>query len=212
MRRSISPKRSPIDVPKFLEAPRPARWVANKKAAVVIAVRSGLLSASEACDRYLLSVDELTRWEAAFESEGRVGLHLKRRAGMAERQRTGVNPHYSSVSGVPAKLRRSITSRAHAPRVNSLTPKEHAILQSLSRKKGAVVEKGKLLDDLYGGSNVPDVKIIDVFICKLRQKLARELGGDNCIETVWGRGYRLCSLIGSSSESVFLGEIETVIK
>jgi DNA-binding winged helix-turn-helix (wHTH) protein len=211
MRRSNSSKRSPIDVPKFLEGPRPARWVANKKAAVVIAVRSGLLSTSEACDRYLLSVDELTRWEVAFESEGRVGLHLKRWAGTAERQRPGFTPHYS-VSGVPAKLQRSITSRAHAPRVNSLTPKEHAILESLSRKKGAVVEKGILFDHLYYGSNVPDVKIIDVFICNLRQKLARELGSNNYIETVWGRGYRLCSLIDSSSESALSGEIGTVIK
>jgi hypothetical protein len=211
MRRSNSPKRSPIDVPKFLEAPRPARWVANKKAAVVIAVRSGLLSATEACDRYLLSIDELTRWVAAFESEGRVGLHLKRCAGTAEPQRTGVAAHHS-VLGVPAQLRRSITSRAHARRANSLTPKEHAILESLKREKGAVVEKVTLLDRLYGSSNVPDVKIIDVFICKLRQKLARELGNNNCIETVWGRGYRLCSLIDPSSESALSGEIGAGIK
>jgi two-component system cell cycle response regulator CtrA len=37
----------------------------------------------------------------------------------------------------------------------------------------------------------PEVKIIDVFICKLRKKLADAAGGDNYIETVWGRGYVL---------------------
>ncbi len=37
----------------------------------------------------------------------------------------------------------------------------------------------------------PELKIIDVFVCKLRKKLASATGGDNYIETVWGRGYVL---------------------
>jgi two-component system cell cycle response regulator CtrA len=37
----------------------------------------------------------------------------------------------------------------------------------------------------------PELKIIDVFICKLRKKLAEATGGANYIETVWGRGYVL---------------------
>jgi two-component system cell cycle response regulator CtrA len=37
----------------------------------------------------------------------------------------------------------------------------------------------------------PELKIIDVFICKLRRKLANASGGQNYIETIWGRGYVL---------------------
>ena len=47
------------------------------------------------------------------------------------------------------------------------------------------------LNHLYGGLDEPEVKIIDVFICKLRKKLAGASGGQNYIETVWGRGYAL---------------------
>jgi two-component system, cell cycle response regulator CtrA len=47
------------------------------------------------------------------------------------------------------------------------------------------------LNNLYGGIYEPELKIIDVFICKHRKKLCDSLGGDNYIETVWGRGYVL---------------------
>jgi two-component system cell cycle response regulator CtrA len=42
-----------------------------------------------------------------------------------------------------------------------------------------------------GGMDEPELKIIDVFICKLRKKLANASNGKNYIETVWGRGYVL---------------------
>ena len=41
----------------------------------------------------------------------------------------------------------------------------------------------------YGGMDEPEMKIIDVFICKLRKKLASASSGKKYIETVWGRGY-----------------------
>ena len=47
------------------------------------------------------------------------------------------------------------------------------------------------LNHLYGGMDEPELKIIDVFICKLRKKLANAAEGKNFIETVWGRGYAL---------------------
>jgi two-component system cell cycle response regulator CtrA len=47
------------------------------------------------------------------------------------------------------------------------------------------------LNHLYGGMDEPELKIIDVFICKLRKKLANASNGKNYIETVWGRGYVL---------------------
>jgi two-component system cell cycle response regulator CtrA len=47
------------------------------------------------------------------------------------------------------------------------------------------------LNHLYGGMDEPQQKIIDVFICKLRKKLAKASKGKDYFETMWGRGYRL---------------------
>ncbi len=69
-----------------------------------------------------------------------------------------------------------------------LTGKEYAILELLVMRKGMVLTKEVFLNHLYGGMDEPEVKIIDVFICKLRKKLA-EAGARNVIGTVWGRGY-----------------------
>ena len=72
-----------------------------------------------------------------------------------------------------------------------LTGKEYQILELLSLRKGTTLTKEMFLNHLYGGMDEPELKIIDVFICKLRKKLSAALGGDNHIETVWGRGYVL---------------------
>jgi two-component system cell cycle response regulator CtrA len=72
-----------------------------------------------------------------------------------------------------------------------LTGKEYAILELLSLRKGTTLTKEMFLNHLYGGMDEPEVKIIDVFICKLRKKLSTATGGQNYIETVWGRGYVL---------------------
>jgi two-component system cell cycle response regulator CtrA len=72
-----------------------------------------------------------------------------------------------------------------------LTGKEYGILELLSLRKGSTLTKEMFLNHLYGGMDEPEVKIIDVFICKLRKKLQVAAGGDNYIETVWGRGYVL---------------------
>jgi len=72
-----------------------------------------------------------------------------------------------------------------------LTPKEYGILELLSLRKGATLTKEMFLSHLYGGMDEPELKIIDVFICKLRKKLAQATGGSHYIETVWGRGYML---------------------
>jgi two-component system cell cycle response regulator CtrA len=73
----------------------------------------------------------------------------------------------------------------------ALTGKEYAILELLSLRKGTTLTKEMFLNHLYGGMDEPELKIIDVFICKLRRKLMCALGSDNYIETVWGRGYVL---------------------
>lgn len=72
-----------------------------------------------------------------------------------------------------------------------LTGKEYGILELLSLRKGTTLTKEMFLNHLYGGMDEPELKIIDVFICKLRKKLSTATGGENYIETVWGRGYVL---------------------
>lgn len=76
-------------------------------------------------------------------------------------------------------------------RILHLTGKEYGILELLSLRKGTTLTKEMFLNHLYNGIDEPELKIIDVFICKLRKKLATATGGDNYIETVWGRGYVL---------------------
>ncbi|MDZ4365034.1 response regulator transcription factor [Brevundimonas sp.] len=71
-----------------------------------------------------------------------------------------------------------------------LTRKEFQILELLSLRKGVIVSKEMFLDHLYGGIDEPEMKIIDVFVCKLRKKLAGA-GGHRHIETCWGHGYVL---------------------
>ncbi|ATQ57145.1 response regulator transcription factor CtrA [Paracoccus yeei] len=73
----------------------------------------------------------------------------------------------------------------------NLTGKEYQILELLSLRKGTTLTKEMFLNHLYGGMDEPELKIIDVFVCKLRKKLAAALNGESHIETVWGRGYVL---------------------
>ena len=72
-----------------------------------------------------------------------------------------------------------------------LTGKEYQMLELLSLRKGTTLTKEMFLNHLYGGMDEPELKIIDVFICKLRKKLSEAADGANYIETVWGRGYVL---------------------
>jgi two-component system, cell cycle response regulator CtrA len=72
-----------------------------------------------------------------------------------------------------------------------ITGKEYGILELLSLRKGVPITKEMVLNHLYGGMDEPEPKIIDVFICKLRKRLAQASGGETYIKTVWGRGYVL---------------------
>jgi two-component system, cell cycle response regulator CtrA len=72
-----------------------------------------------------------------------------------------------------------------------LTGKEYQMLELLSLRKGTTLTKDMFLNNLYSGMDEPEIKIIDVFMCKLRKKLANASNGKNYIETVWGRGYVL---------------------
>ena len=100
---------------------------------------------------------------------------------------------HSQASSPPANSPSISTPRrwkSTAQRVH-LTGKEYQMLELLSLRKGTTLTKEMFLNHLYGGMDEPELKIIDVFICKLRKKLAAATNGDNYIETVWGRGYVL---------------------
>src|SRR6202142_3023131 len=79
------------------------------------------------------------------------------------------------------------TVEVHSQRVH-LTGKEYQMLELLSLRKGTTLTKEMFLNHLYGGMDEPELKIIDVFICKLRKKLAAATGGQNYLVTGWGRG------------------------
>jgi two-component system cell cycle response regulator CtrA len=82
-----------------------------------------------------------------------------------------------------------------------LTNKEYATLELLAMRKGTVLSKEMFLNHLYGSMDEPEIKIIDVFVCKLRKKLADASGGTNYIETVWGRGYMLKDYESAESQN-----------
>ena len=89
-----------------------------------------------------------------------------------------------------------------------LTGKEYGILELLSLRKGTTLTKEMFLNHLYGGMDEPELKIIDVFVCKLRKKLSQATGGDNYIETVWGRGYVLRDPVpGEAAEAHNLAKV-----
>ena len=90
-----------------------------------------------------------------------------------------------------------------------LTGKEFAILELLVTRKGQVLTKDAFLNHLYGGMDEPEMKIIDVFICKLRKKL-QKAGAGNMIGTSWGRGYILHEAVAKPAvAAAFDGPVST---
>ena len=83
-----------------------------------------------------------------------------------------------------------------------LTGKEYGVLELLALRKGTTLTKELFLNHLYGGMDEPELKIIDVFICKLRKKLSGATGGDSYIHTVWGRGYVLRDPVAEGERAV----------
>ncbi|RMC30982.1 response regulator transcription factor CtrA [Paracoccus alkanivorans] len=86
-----------------------------------------------------------------------------------------------------------------------LTGKEYQIVELLALRKGTTLTKEMFLNHLYGGMDEPELKIIDVFICKLRKKLFEALGYDSPIETVWGRGYVMREPVPVAEEKLAVG-------
>ncbi len=100
-------------------------------------------------------------------------------------------PSRSSIPAASASISTPRPSTLSGPRVH-LTGKEYQMLELLSLRKGTTLTKEMFLNHLYGGMDEPELKIIDVFICKLPQEArGNATGGKHYIETVWGRGYVL---------------------
>ena len=101
------------------------------------------------------------------------------------------NGHGHSVirTGDPRRSRREDRGSRRLPR--SSDRQRIRMLEMLWLRKGMTLTKEMFLNHLYGGRDEPELKIIDVFVCKLRKKLASAWRGRNYIETVWGRGYVL---------------------
>jgi two-component system, cell cycle response regulator CtrA len=125
--------------------------------------------------------DFITKPFHKAEMAARINAVVRRSRGHSESIiRTGnivlnIDTRSAEVSGVPVHL----------------TPSEYKVLELLSLRKNTVLTKEMCLNHLYNGLKEPEVKIIDVFVCKLRKKLAQATGGGSQIETVWGGGYML---------------------
>ena len=94
-----------------------------------------------------------------------------------------------NVGNLMVGLSRNYSKIGDAP--HDLTAKEFRIIEFLALRKGAVLSKDAFLQHLYGGIDEPEPKIIDVFMCKLRRKLADAGATGVVIDTIWGQGYIL---------------------
>jgi two-component system, cell cycle response regulator CtrA len=88
-------------------------------------------------------------------------------------------------------------------KVVKFSKKEFSILELMILRRGTVLTKEAFLSHLYDGRNEPDMKIIDVFICKMRKKLA-DAGAKELIETIWGRGYMMRHSLAATYERATL--------
>jgi two-component system cell cycle response regulator CtrA len=69
-----------------------------------------------------------------------------------------------------------------------VTRREFDVLETLMLRRGMLLTKDHFMSRLYGAEEGPDQRILDVFVCKLRRKLAAA-GAAEIVRTVWGRGY-----------------------
>ena len=88
---------------------------------------------------------------------------------------------------IKGRLKRAEVAGKRVP----LTTREYQLLELLAGRQGSTITKEMILNQMYGGMDEPELKIIDVYICKLRKKLGEVSRGKDYIETVWGRGYML---------------------
>jgi two-component system cell cycle response regulator CtrA len=172
----------------------------SAKVKVPILILSGLSSADQKIKGLGFGADDyLTKPFNRGELIARIQAIVRRSKGHSEsvirfdKVAVNLDTRIVEVDGVPVHL----------------TSKEYAILELLAMRKGTVLTKEMFLDHLYGGIDEPEVKIIDVFVCKLRKKLAESSSGVNYIETVWGRGYMLKDY--EQEEHLYVAEPDAIV-
>ena len=153
-----------------------------KKNATPIIILSGTADVETKVSALAAGADDyMTKPFHKSELSARINAVVRRSRGHTDSIiRTGaialnLNTRSAEVSGTPIHL----------------TPSEYKMLELLSLRKNSVLTKEACLNHLYNGLQEPEIKIIDVFICKLRKKIAAAADGDSQIETVWGGGYML---------------------
>jgi DNA-binding winged helix-turn-helix (wHTH) protein len=178
-----------------LPSPDIKRWTVRRKGLVVEAVRSGVITLEEVCRRSDLTAEELLSWDHTMLRHGVRGLRAtefqKYRCSTPEGMRGSAVDRQSMIQVDDLVVDLTTRTASVDGKRMLLTPKQYCILELLTLHKDIVVTKEMLLAHLYEGMGEPAMKIIDVFVCQLRKKLAQATGGKHYIETVWGRGYRL---------------------
>jgi two-component system, cell cycle response regulator CtrA len=158
------------------------RQLRNAKITTPVLILSGLTQPDKKVQGFGLGADDyLTKPFNREELVARVQAIVRRSKGHAQPQ--------VHVGKLTVNLEARVAEVAGQPL--HLTGKEYGILELLALRKGTTLTKEQFLNHLYGGMDEPELKIIDVFICKLRKKLTTATAGENYIETVWGRGYVL---------------------
>jgi two-component system cell cycle response regulator CtrA len=158
------------------------RTLRVSKVRTPILILSGLTGIEDKCKGLGVGADDyMTKPFNKDELVARIQAIVRRSQGHAQ----SVIQIGDLVLNLDSKMTEVNGARVH------LTVKEYQMLELLSVHKDRPVTKEMFLNHLYGGMDEPEVKIIDVFICKLRKKLANASMGKNYIETIWGRGYVL---------------------
>jgi DNA-binding winged helix-turn-helix (wHTH) protein len=164
-----------------LPSPDTKRWVRQRKAMVVDAVRSGAVSLEEVCRRYELTVEEFLSWQRALNGGAQIQAIVRR---FDDRSNS-----ISQTGQLAINLETRVVAVDDQP--VHLSPKEYGLLKLLSLRKGATLTKEVLLNQLYAGLSEPKSRIVDVLVCKLRKKLAQATSGTRYIGTARGHGYVL---------------------